>query len=181
MTYNEYINELKNSALEIPRVGRLLLERHHILPVCMGGTDDNDNLIWLKPEEHYIAHKLLAAEHMDNEKLLYTWFKMVGGGCDTPEKYAERVKRRNERVRDPEAIAKRKESRKNSHVRQGRPPRPIAQYTVTGEFVAEYSSAKEAAEVLNCASITLQNCALGFSKTAKGYIWKYITKDKSAV
>lgn len=36
------------------------LEKHHILPRCMGGTDDIDNLVQLTPEEHYLAHQLLV-------------------------------------------------------------------------------------------------------------------------
>lgn len=35
-------------------------ESHHIIPRCMGGSDDKDNLVDLTPEEHYIAHKLLC-------------------------------------------------------------------------------------------------------------------------
>lgn len=35
-------------------------ERHHIVPRCVGGTDDPDNLIRLTPEDHYFAHLLLA-------------------------------------------------------------------------------------------------------------------------
>lgn len=32
------------------------VERHHIVPRCMGGQDSKDNLVALTPEEHYIAH-----------------------------------------------------------------------------------------------------------------------------
>src|SRR5574343_393799 len=34
-------------------------ENHHILPRCMGGNNDNANLVLLTAREHYIAHKLL--------------------------------------------------------------------------------------------------------------------------
>lgn len=33
---------------------------HHIVPRCIGGTDDESNLISLTYREHYIAHALLA-------------------------------------------------------------------------------------------------------------------------
>jgi len=35
-------------------------EKHHIIPRCMGGSDTEDNLVRLSPEEHYIAHQLLV-------------------------------------------------------------------------------------------------------------------------
>lgn len=44
-------------------------EIHHIIPRCMGGTDDNFNLVKLTPEEHYVAHQLLIKIYPDNHKL----------------------------------------------------------------------------------------------------------------
>lgn len=35
-------------------------ERHHIVPRCMEGTNDKDNLVELTAREHYVAHQLLA-------------------------------------------------------------------------------------------------------------------------
>lgn len=35
-------------------------EEHHILPVSWGGTDEAFNLVLLTPEEHWLAHLLLA-------------------------------------------------------------------------------------------------------------------------
>ena len=36
------------------------VEIHHILPRCMGGSDDADNLATLTAREHYLAHQLLV-------------------------------------------------------------------------------------------------------------------------
>jgi hypothetical protein len=41
----------------------LYFETHHVLPRCMGGTDDLDNLVRLSPEDHFFAHLLLAKTH----------------------------------------------------------------------------------------------------------------------
>lgn len=38
-------------------------ETHHIIPKCMNGTNDVDNLVLLTIREHYIAHKLLYRIH----------------------------------------------------------------------------------------------------------------------
>lgn len=45
-------------------------EYHHIIPRCLGGTDDKYNLISLLPKEHFIAHKLLLEENPDNVHLM---------------------------------------------------------------------------------------------------------------
>lgn len=45
------------------------IEYHHIIPRCMGGTDDADNLAPLTAREHFVAHKLLAKIHPDNKKI----------------------------------------------------------------------------------------------------------------
>jgi hypothetical protein len=51
-------------------------ERHHIIPECMGGTDDKDNLINLTAREHFIAHKLLHYIYPKNDKLFFAYYMM---------------------------------------------------------------------------------------------------------
>lgn len=46
-------------------------ERHHILPLCMGGSNASTNLVYLTAEEHYIAHQLLIRIHPDCQKLVF--------------------------------------------------------------------------------------------------------------
>jgi len=36
------------------------VERHHILPRALGGTDDSSNLVALTAREHFVAHVLIA-------------------------------------------------------------------------------------------------------------------------
>jgi len=45
-------------------------ERHHIVPRCMNGTDNEENLVLLTAREHFIVHKLLC-EIYPTEKSLY--------------------------------------------------------------------------------------------------------------
>lgn len=76
MTYNEFIQNILDTR------GRFGItegykERHHILPRCMGGTNDEENLIDLYAREHFIAHKLLAKENPDNDKLAYAYWHMA--------------------------------------------------------------------------------------------------------
>lgn len=52
-------------------------ERHHIIPRCMGGSDEDENLIRLTPEEHYVAHQLLVKIHPKNNKLIHAAAMMI--------------------------------------------------------------------------------------------------------
>ena len=45
-------------------------ESHHIIPRCLGGTDDEHNLTDLTPEEHYLCHLLLVKIYPNNIKLV---------------------------------------------------------------------------------------------------------------
>lgn len=56
-------------------------ERHHIIPVCMGGTNDKTNLVLLTPEEHWVAHLLLVKIYPGNKSLIFACqaMSMTGG------------------------------------------------------------------------------------------------------
>jgi hypothetical protein len=51
-------------------------ENHHILPKCVGGTDDKTNLVLLTPEEHFLAHQLLVKIYPKESKLVYAALMM---------------------------------------------------------------------------------------------------------
>lgn len=42
-------------------------EKHHIIPLCCGGNNTNDNLVYLTAKEHYVAHHLLMLIHKGDE------------------------------------------------------------------------------------------------------------------
>lgn len=80
MKYEEFINSIKESR---PNIWFEHSERHHIVPRCLGGTDDEENLIYLTYREHFIAHKLLAEENPDNRGLVYAYWRMCHSYQDT--------------------------------------------------------------------------------------------------
>ena len=75
MTYDEFIKNILDSRGRF-ECGNEYHERHHIIPKCMGGSNDEDNLIDLFPKEHFEAHRLLALENPDNNKLISAWWLM---------------------------------------------------------------------------------------------------------
>lgn len=52
-------------------------ENHHIIPRCMGGSDDKSNMVRLTPEEHYLAHQLLIKIYPDIPALVNAAIMMI--------------------------------------------------------------------------------------------------------
>ena len=75
VTYEEFIQDILETRGRF-ECGDVYHERHHITPRCLGGTNNDDNLIDLYAREHFEAHRLLALENPENEKLIYAWNMM---------------------------------------------------------------------------------------------------------
>ena len=69
--YAEFISNRKGLSA---RPGRI--ERHHIVPKCMGGGNEAENLVFLTPSEHLFAHHLLARIH--GGVLVSAFIRMTG-------------------------------------------------------------------------------------------------------
>lgn len=111
--YNNIIDRAKSRSL----IG--YKERHHIIPRCIGGLDDDQNLVDLTAREHFICHLLLAKIYnhhglwsaawlMSNKKTVgsrqYEWLKhrfseehsnfMKGKNFNTPESIKKGIETR---------------------------------------------------------------------------------------
>jgi DNA-directed RNA polymerase subunit RPC12/RpoP len=73
LIYENLINRAKLRILEE------YTESHHIIPKCIGGNDDESNLVDLTPEEHYLAHLLLVKIYPTESKLVYAANMMTVG------------------------------------------------------------------------------------------------------
>ena len=70
MDYNSFIENRKtNQPLKN-------YEIHHIIPRCMGGSDDEYNLIKLSYRDHYLAHYYLAKEYPEVKGLRFAYVLM---------------------------------------------------------------------------------------------------------
>lgn len=74
----EYLELIENAKKSKPDPCQVY-EVHHIIPRCMGGTDDKDNLVHLTPEQHFKAHYYLAVDNPTNGKLAQAWNAMLAG------------------------------------------------------------------------------------------------------
>lgn len=93
MLYEEYIANILSNRGRF-NCGSEYHERHHIIPKCCGGSDNEENLIDLFAREHFIAHKLLAEENPANHSLqvAYAAMAFMHNGCEAryilhPEEY----------------------------------------------------------------------------------------------
>jgi hypothetical protein len=68
--YNQIINRAKD------RVVEGYTEKHHIIPKCMNGTNNPDNLVKLTAREHFLAHWLLHEIYPNNADLRYAFWSM---------------------------------------------------------------------------------------------------------
>lgn len=68
--YNQIVVRAKNRILEC------YTEKHHIIPRCMNGSDDKENLVRLTAREHFLCHRLLVQIHPSNNKLKFALWAM---------------------------------------------------------------------------------------------------------
>lgn len=87
------------------------IERHHITPRCMGGTDEKENLVALTLEEHFVAHQLLTKMFPLVDALAYA-ANMMGNRSNKQYGWLKRQFVEREKAaktgtkRSPESIAK---------------------------------------------------------------------------
>jgi hypothetical protein len=75
-------------------------EKHHIIPRCIGGTNEKSNLVKLTAAEHYVAHQLLIKLYPTNRKLIHAANIMSGKliGCRNNKSYSWIKKKHAEAV-----------------------------------------------------------------------------------
>lgn len=61
MNYEKAYQSIISNALS--RADLVKYEKHHIVPRCLGGSDDASNLVKLSLREHFVCHLLLAKIH----------------------------------------------------------------------------------------------------------------------
>lgn len=71
--YDQIIERAQNRVLES------YTEKHHIIPKCLGGSDDKENLIRLTAREHFLCHRLLCEIYPQESKLKQAlWLMAIG-------------------------------------------------------------------------------------------------------
>lgn len=175
-------------------------EEHHIVPKCMGGTNDKENLVHLYAREHIIAHKLLTEIYPNHKGVCDAFWQMCNyrkyNKYITPEEYERAKKKRSEMLKGennpmkrPEVAEKHKEAMKRPEVRKKKSEsmkeyfrehpekmKPVeAINPKTGERVHFFRSIMEAGRAgFNQGNVSsCCNGRYGF-KSHKGLIWRFV-------
>lgn len=70
MNYNRIYSSIIDRARQRISHKNEYYERHHIIPKCMGGSDDENNIVLLTGREHYIAHLCLMKIYPEHGSLV---------------------------------------------------------------------------------------------------------------
>ncbi|MGH7744861.1 MAG: hypothetical protein ACREQ5_08640 [Candidatus Dormibacteria bacterium] len=68
MNYKLHYDRLMERAPKTKIIGKYR-EGHHVVPKCMGGAEGS--IVYLTPEEHYVAHLLLVKIYPGHRGILY--------------------------------------------------------------------------------------------------------------
>lgn len=120
MNYAKHYNALMLRAKSRLLIG--LVERHHILPRCMGGGNEPENMADLTPEEHYVAHQLLVKMHPEVRGLVHAAMKM-SKQCTGNKAYGWLRHRHSEIVRAHRHSPEVRERISKNLIGKKRPPR----------------------------------------------------------
>ena len=152
-------------------------EVHHIIPECMGGTSEKENLVQLYAKEHLLAHKLLKDIYPSHDGVDYAFWQMCNR-CDycgivTLEEYEEAKNRLSKRMKGENNPAKRPEVRKKIGEKNSKPVEAID--PESGQRVLYFKSSMDA-ERSGFDHSAVAKCCNGkpWYKTHKGYIWRYV-------
>jgi len=74
MNYQKIHDHIIQNTQQNPPVG--YVERHHIIPTCMNGNDNLNNLIDLSARQHFIIHWLLTKLYPDHQGIRYAFHMM---------------------------------------------------------------------------------------------------------
>jgi len=120
MDYQRIYNLIVDRARK--RVLPVYTEKHHVLPKCMGGSNEKGNIVAVTAKEHYLCHRLLCEIYPENKPLKKAYHLICTVRTREQKRHIpsgrviERVKLENSLARkgqkkDPESILKRTQTR----------------------------------------------------------------------
>ena len=145
------------------------VEKHHIIPKSLGGSNAKSNIVSLTAKEHFICHMLLSkmVDGIQRQKMIHAWWAMATLKKDCQDRYRlnsfqyESVRQeyskyfsKNNPMKDPILQQRRVDTwRANRAVRDYIPPRVLKDKFITPSGI--FKTKKEIQKVLNIPEWTL--------------------------
>lgn len=85
MNYQKIYNDICKRGQERILPKDVYTEKHHIVPKCLGGTNEKSNLTILTAREHFLVHYILTRIYPNNSKIWYGLFMLLGGTSQQKE------------------------------------------------------------------------------------------------
>jgi hypothetical protein len=76
MNYNKLYIELLAKYGVQSKPKEMYVERHHIVPKSIGGTNTKENLVYIPARVHFICHRLLCKIYKESDKLKFAFWAM---------------------------------------------------------------------------------------------------------
>ncbi len=97
MNYQKIYNQIIKRA-QIRKLDEYI-EKHHIIPKCLGGSNKKENIVELTAREHFLCHMLLCEIYPKEHKLKYALFLMAIGKQKIKNKHYKISSRVYERLK----------------------------------------------------------------------------------
>lgn len=165
--YSRWYNTIIKRAQTRTIIG--YVEKHHIIPKSLGGSNAKSNIVSLTAREHFICHMLLPkmVDGMQRQKMIHAWWAMATLKKDCQDRYQlnsleyESVRQeyskyfsKNNPMKDPVLQQKRVNTwRANRSERDYIPPRVLKAKFITPSGI--FKTKKEIQKVLNIPEWTL--------------------------
>lgn len=193
MSYEEFIQNIINTRGQWSISAEEYYEVHHIVPKCLGGLpkypsrkSKHPNLIYLLPEEHYEAHKLLVEKYPDNRQLIAAFWLMSNnlstGQTISQQDYAlaRRLKQEAMQGELNSFYGKRHSEETKAIIREkarerslGRPGTNNRQVICINTGII-YDSATAAGKEIGATHTSILDCCYGKTNRAKGYYFAFV-------
>lgn len=159
MNYKKHYRLLIEKALERVSCNEYT-EKHHILPICLGGPNEAGNLVILTAREHFVAHWLLHRAYPEHDGLAFAFAMMTERGVS-----------RNLYTPSSRVIAEARAAKKKASGVE------IIQYDLAGNLIKRWDCAADAARKYtgNKSGSGIRHSAVWTRgcRTAYGYQWRY--------
>lgn len=155
-------------------------EIDHIIPIREGGTDDVDNLRWVTHKENYENRRTKARQSQVRTGVRHTEdTKRKISQAEKGKVVSKETRKKMSEARmgwQPTDETRKRISKANKGKNTNHPnlSKPVAQYTLEGQFIVIYPSAMEAARQTGANYSCISECCYGKRNKSGGYKWQFV-------